>query len=134
MTRYLLDTGIASDLINRRLDVERRAAERVQAGDVIGISTPVLGELVGGIEGSDAPQRRMHKLHAALSRLKLWPYDKAAAFQFGRIQADLRRAGRPIQQVDIQSAAVAITLDCTVVTKDSDFRAVAGLKIEDWSV
>jgi tRNA(fMet)-specific endonuclease VapC len=47
----------------------------------------------------------------------------------------LRRIGRPMQQIDIMIAAIARTLgDCTVVSKDSDLRAVPGLKVEDWSV
>jgi tRNA(fMet)-specific endonuclease VapC len=39
-----------------------------------------------------------------------------------------------MQQIDIQIAAVACTLpNCTLVTKDSDFQAVPGLRITDWS-
>jgi tRNA(fMet)-specific endonuclease VapC len=40
-----------------------------------------------------------------------------------------------MQQVDIQIAAIALTLgDCTVVTGDSDFSAIPGLDVEDWSI
>jgi len=46
----------------------------------------------------------------------------------------LKRRGRIIQQIDIQVAAIALTLgDCTVVTADSDFAAIPGLVIEDWT-
>ncbi len=39
-----------------------------------------------------------------------------------------------MQQVDIQIAAIALTLGhCTVVTKDQDFQAIPGLGVEDWS-
>jgi hypothetical protein len=45
MRRFLLDTGITQDFINRRHGViERSDAER-RAGNRIGICTPVLGEL-----------------------------------------------------------------------------------------
>lgn len=41
--------------------------------------------------------------------------------------------GRPMQQVDIQIAAIALALgNCTVVSGDSDLRAIPGLTIEDW--
>ena len=50
MKRFLLDTGIASDFINRRHNVFERAREEVGRGNRIGIGTPVLGELFGGIE------------------------------------------------------------------------------------
>jgi tRNA(fMet)-specific endonuclease VapC len=57
-----------------------------------------------------------------------------AAEEFGRISAELRRLARPIQQIDMQIAAIARSLGrCTVVSADSDFRAVPGLVVEDWS-
>ena len=96
MSRYLLDTGIASDLINRRLGVEQKAREAVQRGDKLGIGTPVFGELVGGIEHSDAPARQRKKLKHGLRAITIWPFDEAAAWEYGRIYAKLRRIGRPI--------------------------------------
>jgi tRNA(fMet)-specific endonuclease VapC len=52
VTRYLLDTGIASDYINRRHGVYERAREEVSRGNAIGIGLPVLAELAAGIEES----------------------------------------------------------------------------------
>lgn len=49
----------------------------------------------------------------------LWPYTLEAAREFGRLCTELRRAGRPLPQIDIPIAAIALTLGhCTVVTKD----------------
>jgi tRNA(fMet)-specific endonuclease VapC len=51
------------------------------------------------------------------------------------LSAELRRIGRPLPHIDIQIAAIALSLrDCTVVSKDSDFRAIAGLNVVDWSL
>jgi tRNA(fMet)-specific endonuclease VapC len=69
-----------------------------------------------------------------LATFILWPYDAAAAWEYGRLFAELRRIGRPMQQIDIQIAAIALTLgNCTVVTSDSDLAAVPGLSTEDWA-
>src|SRR5438067_2419220 len=46
VTRFLLDSGIASDLINRRGLVPQRVREARLRGDRIGLGTPVLAELV----------------------------------------------------------------------------------------
>jgi tRNA(fMet)-specific endonuclease VapC len=47
----------------------------------------------------------------------------------------LQQAGRATQQVDIQIAAIALTLgNCTIVTSDSDLSAVPGLSVENWAV
>jgi tRNA(fMet)-specific endonuclease VapC len=99
------------------------------------VSAPqVLGELWSGIAGSSNQQRNTSRLRHGLSRLILWPYDLAAAEQFGRIFAELKRVGRPMQQIDIQIAAIAFALgNCTVVTEDSDFVAIPGLAIENWA-
>ena len=42
--------------------------------------------------------------------------------------------GRYMQQIDVQIAAIALTLgNCTVVTMDSDLAAVPGLAVENWA-
>jgi tRNA(fMet)-specific endonuclease VapC len=135
MSRYLLDTGIAQDFINRRNGVLERADDVRHRGNRIGICTPVLGELWSGVEGSVYRTRNLHRLRHALSRLVVWPYTNAAAAHFGRVFAELRKIGRPMQQIDIMVAAIAISLgNCTVVTRDTDLRSVPGLAVENWAV
>ncbi len=72
MTRFLLDTGIASDYINRRHGVYERAQIEVAKGNPIGIGVPVLAELVFGIERSQSRDCNLQRLQAALPSLKLW--------------------------------------------------------------
>lgn len=56
------------------------------------------------------------------------------ATEYGRIFTELKRIGRPMQQIDIQIAAIAFALgDCVVVTVDSDLSTVPGLDVEKWS-
>ncbi|MFT5470622.1 MAG: tRNA(fMet)-specific endonuclease VapC [Verrucomicrobiales bacterium] len=134
MTRYLLDTGIASDYVNNRLGVRQKVTQAFRRGDRVGICTPVYGELVAGVEGSNGPPRHRAQLERKLRHLSHWPFEKPAGAEFGRLMAELRQIGRPMQQVDIQIAAIALTLGCTVVTKDSDFQAIPDLTIEEWSI
>ena len=54
MTRFLLDSGIASDYINRRHGVYERARAEVVKGNPVGTGVPVLAELVSGIERSQS--------------------------------------------------------------------------------
>jgi tRNA(fMet)-specific endonuclease VapC len=132
--RYLLDTGIAQELINRNSTVLQRADTARRAGNRIGICTPVLGELWAGVEGSVSRDKNVHRLRVALSRLVVWPYSNEAAQEFGRVFAELRRIGRPMQQIDIMVAAIAFALsDCTVVSNDTDLAAVPGLRVENWA-
>jgi len=135
VTRYVLDTGIAGDYVARRRGVYDRARQEVARGNVIGVAVPGLAELLYGIEWSGTRDRNMQKLMGTLSDWRLWPFDRAAAFEYGRLTATLRRTGRPMQQADIMIAAITLTLgNCVVVTGDTDFAAVPGLAVEDWRV
>jgi tRNA(fMet)-specific endonuclease VapC len=131
--RYLLDTSPAQDFTNNRGGVRQRADAERRRGNRIGICTPVLGELWAGIEGSATREENLRRLRHGLSRLVLWIYDEAAAIQYGRIFTELKRMGRPMQQVDMQIAAIAFALgNCTVVSADSDLTDVPGLTVENW--
>lgn len=132
--RYLLDTGIAQDYQAGRNGVREHAIANRQNGHRIGICVPVLGELWSGVECSSSRARNLASLRHALSTLIIWPYTVEAAEEFGRIFAELRRAGRPIQQIDMQIGAVARTLpNCVIVSKDSDLEAIPGVRIENWT-
>ena len=132
--RYLLDTGIAQEFIGRNAKVVQRVDGARHAGNRIGICTSVLGELWSGVEGSISHDRNLHRLRLALSRLVVWPYTNEAAEQFGPVFAELRRIGRPMQQIDIMVAAIAFALgNCTVVSKDTDLAATPGLVVENWA-
>lgn len=132
MKRYLLDTNALGDLVGRRrgVDVRVRAASRVA---VVGTATPAVAEFLYGVEHSTSRDHNMRIAQRALARLVVWPFDLAAAEEYGRLFARLRTAGRMMQQPDVMIAAVARMLtNCTVVSSDSDMHAVPGLSVEDW--
>lgn len=79
VTRFLFDSGIASDYLNHRRGVFERARIEVAQGNRIGIGVPVLAELIAGIEHSKSRDRSMQLLKSALATLKLWPFDPPAA-------------------------------------------------------
>jgi tRNA(fMet)-specific endonuclease VapC len=134
MKRFLLDTGPAQDFNNGRNGIRERVDAERHRGNRIGICTPVLGELWSGVEGSQTRDKNIYRLRYGLSRLILWPYDERAAEEFGRIYAELRRIGRPMQQVDVMIAAIALALgNCTVITVDQDLAAIPGLIVDNWA-
>jgi tRNA(fMet)-specific endonuclease VapC len=106
MRRYLLDTNAMGDFINHRRGVDERAREARSGGARFGTCIPVLGELFFGIEYSQSRDRNLDRLKRALTGLACWPYTREAAEEYGRLAAQLRRAGRTIQQVDLQLAAM----------------------------
>jgi tRNA(fMet)-specific endonuclease VapC len=135
MMRYLLDTNAMGDFINRRRGVDERARERRKTGAKIGTCMPVIGELFFGIEHSQSRERNLARLKHALIGMACWPYTREAAEEYGRLAAEMKRTWRPMQQVDLQVAALAMALgQCTVVSEDSDLAAIPGLGVENWTL
>lgn len=131
--RYLLDASPAQDYVQRRNPAYGRVIAARQTGAKIGIIPPTLGELCGGFEWSDTRHVNMTRLNRSVGDLILWPFDEAAAREYGRLYALLMNIGRAMQQIDMQVAAAALLLGATVVSKDSDLFAVPDLSVEDWS-
>jgi tRNA(fMet)-specific endonuclease VapC len=135
VSRYLLDTNAAADVMFRRRGVPERLKAARAAGHDIGIGIPVLGELYAGVEFSASRDHNLEILRRSVKLFRLWPFTPEAAEVYGRLYAELRRKGRIIQQIDLQVAAIAISLGrCTVVTEDSDLTAVPGLSVEHWAL
>ena len=133
MSRYLLDTNMMGHFINRRKGVDQRVRQARLQGAVVGTCLPVVCELFFGVENSVSRDKNRKRLVHALSRIVCWPLDRKAAEEYGRLAAHLKGKGRVIQQIDIQVAAIALTLgDCRVVSADGDFSAVPGLTVENW--
>jgi tRNA(fMet)-specific endonuclease VapC len=133
MKRLMLDTGIAGDYIFRRKNVYERVRHAAARGLKIGIAMPAIGELFAGIEQSQSREINLDKLKRDLHGLRPWPFDRKAAEEFGRLYAYLRKIGRPMQQIDVQIAGIALSLgSCTLATRDTDFGAIPGLTVEMW--
>jgi tRNA(fMet)-specific endonuclease VapC len=134
VTRFLLDTNMMGHFMNRRKGVDDRARQERAKGAVIGTCLPVVGELFFGVENSATRDKNRKLLIRALSAILCWPFERKAAEEYGRIATELKRTGRMIQQIDIQIAAVALTLGaCTVVTADKGLSSVRGLRTENWA-
>jgi tRNA(fMet)-specific endonuclease VapC len=133
--KYLLDTGIVGHLIADRKGVRANARAARRRGCVIGLCVTVLGELYHGVENSSDPNGNHQKMHNGIRGLAVWPYSVAAAAEYGRLQTYLQRMGRPMQQNDVQIAAIVRTLgNCILVSMDTDFAAIPGLRVEDWTL
>ena len=99
MKRYLLDSGIMDDFIDHRRGVPEKAREAQERGSRIGTCMPVVAELFYGMEFSATRDENLRRLRRALSRVVCWPLDRAAAEEYGRVAAALRRMGRKLQTV-----------------------------------
>ena len=134
MKRYLLDSNAISRLMDKEPYFVGRLRETRVRGGRAGVCEPVVGELYYGLELSASQAAKEKRLQVVLAQLPSWPFDRAAARQYGRLAAHLKRVGRLMQTIDMQLAAVALTLGNTVVvSSDTDLLAVPGLTVENWA-
>ncbi len=132
--KYLLDANAWIDSLRRP---HGKVAKRVLDTPPrdIAMCTVVLGELLFGAYKSSRVEENLLTIDALATQFPFVRFDKASAYQFGRIRADLEKLGTPIGPYDSQIASIALAKDLTVVTHNvREFSRVDGLKIEDWSI
>ncbi|MEL7067458.1 MAG: PIN domain-containing protein [Cyanobacteria bacterium J06581_3] len=93
----------------------------------------VVSELYKGAYCSKRVKRNLDTVDELLQMLPVIEFDLNAAEDFGRIQAELRRIGRPTGAMDALIAAIARSNAATLVTHNTkDFQRIPDLKLEDW--
>lgn len=127
---YLLDSNICIAIINRN---PQAIAEFNNKFSQCCVATIAIAELYKGVYCSGKIERNLNTLNEFLGTVKIVPFDSAAAEEFGKIQGELRRIGRPTGDLDALIAAVARSRGDTVVTHNiRDFSNISGLELEDW--
>lgn len=125
--KYLLDTNVIGEPLKSAPNRRVMAWLDTVHDDEVALSTPVLGEVLFGIQNLAAGRRRdrlMTQLRHLCGRLPVLDYDLRAAGFFALIMAERRAKGRPMQKVDAMIAGIARANNLTLVSCDG--RAFAG--------
>lgn len=131
--RYMLDTNICIYAIKHKPE---QVFIRLQEHDPmdICISSVTYAELVHGVEKSKAVEKNRVALALLFANIEIMNFDSLAAESYGKIRADLEKAGTPIGPLDTMIAGHAKALGYTVVTNNTkEFERVKGLKLENWA-
>jgi len=130
MKQYLLDTAPLGALLRRRPHAIAIITPWLIA-DEVATSVLAYGEVIEYIRGWTNYQQRRRDLRLLLRRITPYRPTYATLERY----ADLRRQLRPphgpglIGDLDTLIAAIAIERDLMLVTTDSDFQRVPGLKL-----
>ncbi len=131
--RYMLDTNICIYAIKHK-PPEVISNFLKHNPDDICISTITYGELMHGVEKSQATERNRVALTLFLSSIAILPFDNYAAEEYGKVRADLERRGTPIGSMDMLIAGHARSEGLILVTNNTrEFLRVEELEIEDWT-
>lgn len=131
MTRFMLDTNTASGL----LKAEPKIVLRLKAGapERVCLSVVTEAELLFGVAKRPDAKTLRAAVDELLAAIDILPWTSATARRYATLRAELERRGRPLGALDLMVAAHAAEHDMTLVTNHGAFRAVAGLRLEDWT-
>jgi tRNA(fMet)-specific endonuclease VapC len=123
----LLDTNAYVALMKGN----RATATLVRSAERLVFSTVVLGELLFGFRNGNRYERNAAQLDDFLAQpwVTLQTVTRTTADRFGRIAAQLRKAGKPIPSNDIWIAAHVFETGAELVTFDQHFATVPGLVV-----
>jgi tRNA(fMet)-specific endonuclease VapC len=132
MTNYLLDTNICIYLIKKRPPEVFERFQQIQMKQ-LHIPTIVLFELHYGIEKNNSQRRNLAALEQFTAPLSVVDFTIEAAKKVVKIRNNLEKLGKPIGAYDVQIAAIALSLNMTLLTNNTrEFERIEGLKIENW--
>jgi tRNA(fMet)-specific endonuclease VapC len=132
MTRYLLDTNIASCIIKGNSPAVDRHLVQIAMAQ-LAISAVTEGELRFGAARLPHATRLHNIIEDFFLRVAVLPWDSDAAQQYGQLRATLEREGQPMGNLDTMIAAHALALDAVLVTNDRAFARIKKLKVVDWT-
>ena len=129
MKKILLDTNAYTRFLAGNEDVLDVIAE----AETIYISIFVLGELYAGFAGGKRVAENKEMLHRFLLKppVKILNATTDTAEVFGFVKNNLRAAGTPIPINDVWIAAHSIETGSNIITFDSHFKKIAGLRVWD---
>jgi tRNA(fMet)-specific endonuclease VapC len=127
MGKIILDTNAYSAYLSG----DKNVLSSLEEADAVFMSVVVLGELFAGFYGGTQFKRNKTYLDAFLEKetVSVVPVSLETAEIFGSIKRKLREAGTPIPINDVWLAAHAFETGAKLVTFDSHFKAVQGLRI-----
>ena len=131
MRRFLLDTNIWIALARAEEGVKRRLSALTPSQ--ITACSIVRAELMFGARKSVRVDANLDGYRKLLQPFESLPFDDRAAEHYGLIRAILERAGTLIGANDLLIAAIALSHDCVLVTRNiGEFGRVPGLRVETW--
>lgn len=127
----LLDTNVCIAVLNGR---DRAIARKLKAErDDLVVCSVVKAELYFGARASRKMAENLRALGPLFDMFPSLPFDDAAAAEYGVLRAQLRVAGTPVGPNDLMIAAIALTHNAAVVSRNvAEFTRVPGLVVDAW--
>ena len=131
MPKYILDTDTCIYWLNGDRQVEKRVVASGLANVFITVITEC--ELFYGAYKSSRVDKNLQVMRMLREKVKTIHTTKDIAPLYGRIKAELERAGQVLDDADLLIASVVLANKGILVSNNTGhFRRISGLQIENW--
>jgi tRNA(fMet)-specific endonuclease VapC len=128
--KTVIDTDLLIDLLRNHKQVTAFITKLEEKDYILATTAVNIFELHHGAHKSVESERNLEAIHALISRLVILPFTSKAAQKAGHIYAQLERKGQPIGLRDTFIAAIALTRECSVATRNqAHFSRISDLEI-----
>jgi tRNA(fMet)-specific endonuclease VapC len=133
MKPALIDTDILSRFFRGETNVVARFGDYLAVHGRVAISIVTYYEILSGLLHRDA-RKQLAAFRNFSSKNDILPLSAAAAEHAAYLYAETRRAGTPVDDIDLLIAGIALAHELSVVTHNTaHFGKLRGVTVEDWT-
>lgn len=125
----IIDTSVLIDALHRKDAAIRKIQELEEAGETLCTTQINVLELYKGAFTPTRSEDGLKKIRKLLNALLILPIDEDTYEMFGELDAMLRQRGDSIGDFHELIASVSLIQGAAVVSRDSHFGRVPGLKV-----
>ncbi len=125
MNGLILDTNIAIDILNGKQDIIKKCFSYYP----IYLPIVVCGELLFGALNSSKVEQNIKKYQNFIDDCTVLNTTTTVAVEYANIRKELKKIGRPIPENDIWIAALCISYQIPLVTRDKHFVNIKKLQL-----
>ena len=128
--KTIIDTDLLIDLLRNQKQATAFIAKLEEKNYVLATTPINIFELHYGAHKSEESEKNLQAINILISRLSILPLTSKAAQKAGHLYAQLERQGQPIGLRDTLIAAIALTREYSVATRNhAHFNRLSGLEI-----
>jgi predicted nucleic acid-binding protein len=124
----VIDTSVLIDALHRKQAALRKIRQLEETGETLCTTQINVLELYKGVYSPSKSEAGLKKVKMLLDAFVILSIDEDAYEMFGELAAELRRRGEAIGDFDELIASIALANEAAILSSDSHFRHVPGLK------
>ena len=128
--KTIIDTDLLIDLLRNQKQATAFIAMLEEKNYVLATTVINIFELHFGAHKSEESEKNLQAINILISRLSILPLTSKAAQKAGHLYAQLEQQGQPIGLRDTLIAAIAMTREFSVATRNQGhFKRISGVEI-----